>query len=140
MLKNGLTVLSMESKIIKFWALVDEEWTQLNDVTFSISHKDVKGELGDCGKVEEKMDFTATMEITAKRVVRVLKRIEREGELYHRQFVDLVKEESVYHKILRCVKYGDKVPQKYMRKYKLVVKNLKNMQRNDRKAKIQRER
>ena len=59
MLTNGLTGLSMESKILKFWVLVDEEWTQLNDVTFSISHKDVKGELGDCGKVEEKMDFTS---------------------------------------------------------------------------------
>ena len=119
----------MESKIIKFWALVDEEWTQLNDVTFSISHKDVKGELGDCGKVEEKMVFTATAEITAKRVVKTLKKLEREGRLYYQQFVNLVKDEDVYHKILRCVKYGDKVPQKYMRKYNLVVKNLKNMQR-----------
>lgn len=107
----------------------DQEWTKLNDVTFSISHKDVKGELGDCGKVEEKMDFEATVEITAKRIVRVLKRIEREGKLYYHQFVNLVKDESVYYKILRCVKYGDKVPRKYMRKYNLVVKNLKNMQR-----------
>lgn len=107
----------------------DQEWTQINDVTFSISHKDVKGELGDCGKVEEKINFTATAEITAKRVVRVLKRIEREGKLYYQQFVDLVKDESVYYKILRCVKYGDKVPRKHMRKYGLVVKNLKNMQR-----------
>ena len=107
----------------------DQEWTQLNDVTFRISHKDVKGELGDCGKVEEKMDFTATMEITAQRVVKALKKLEREGRLYHRQFVNLVKEESVYYKILRCVKYGDKVPRKYIRKYNLVVKNLKNMQR-----------
>lgn len=128
MLKNGLTVLSMESKIIKFWAFVDEEWTQLKDVTFSIRHKDVKGELGDCGKVEEKMVFTATAEITARRVVKTLKRIEREGELYHRQFVNLVKDEGVYYKILRRVKYGDKVPRKYMRKYGLVVKNLKNIQ------------
>ena len=118
----------MESKIIKFWALVDEEWTQLNDVTFSISHKDVKGELGDCGEVEEPMVLTATMEITAKRVVKTLKMIEREGRLYYQQFVNLVKDESVYHKILRCVKYGDKVPRKYMRKYGMVVKNLKNMQ------------
>lgn len=46
------------------------------------------------------------------------------------QFANLVKDESVYHKILRCVKYGDKVPRKYMRKYNLVVKNLKNMKRN----------
>lgn len=107
----------------------DQEWTQLNDVTFSISHKDVKGELGDGGKVEEPMVFTATAEITAKRVVKVLKRIEREGKLYYQQFVNLVKDESVYHKILRCVKYGDKVPLKYMREYNLVVKNLKNMQR-----------
>lgn len=116
----------------------DQEWTQLNDVTFSISHKDVKGEIGDCGKVEEPMVFTATAEITAKRVVKVLKKIEREGRLYYQQFVNLVKEENVYYKILRCVKYGDKVPRKYMREYNLVVKNLKNMQRkNDRKAKIQ---
>jgi F0F1-type ATP synthase gamma subunit len=107
----------------------DQEWTKLNDATVCISHGDEKGELGDCGEVEEKMDFTATMEITAKRVVRVLKRIEREGRLYYQQFVNLVKDESVYHKILRCVKYGDKVPRKYMRKYNLVVKNLKNMQR-----------
>lgn len=107
----------------------DQEWTKLNDVTFSIIHKDVKGELGDCGKVEENMDFTATMEITAKRVVKTLKRIGRECVLYHRQFVNLVKDESVYHKILRCVKYGDKVPRKYMRKYGLVVKNFKKMQK-----------
>jgi hypothetical protein len=106
----------------------DQEWTQLNDVTtFSISNKDVKGELGDCGKVEEPMVFAATAEIIAKRVVNTLKRIEREGKLYYRQFISLVKDESVYYKILRCVKYGDKVPQKYMRKYNLVVKNLKNM-------------
>ena len=106
----------------------DQEWTQLNDVTFSINHKDVKGGLGDLGKVEEMMNFTATIEITTKRVVNTLKRIEREGRLYYRQFVNLVKDESVYYKILRCVKYGDKVPRKYMRKYNLVVKNLKNMQ------------
>lgn len=68
-------------------------------------------------------------EITAIRVVRILKRIERKGKLYYQQFFDLVRDESVYHKILRCVKYGDKVPRKYMRKYGLVVKNLKNIQR-----------
>lgn len=110
-------------------AIDDKEWTELNDVTSIISHKDVEGEIGDCGKVKEQMVFTATAEITAKRIVRVLKRMEREGRLYHRQFVNLVKDESVYHKILRCVKYGDKVPRKHMRKYNLVVKNLKNMQR-----------
>ena len=123
----------MESKTTLYVrASDDQEWTQLNDVTFSISHKGVKGvkgELGDCGEVEEKMDFSATMEITAKRVVKTLKRIEREGRLYYQQFVNLVKDEGVYHKILRCVKYGDKVPKKYMRKYGLVVKNLQNMQR-----------
>lgn len=69
------------------------------------------------------------MEIISKRVVKTLKKLERECRLYHRQFVNLVKDESVYHKILRCVKYGDKAPRKYMRKYNLVVKNLKNMQR-----------
>lgn len=114
----------------------DQEWTQINDVTFSISHKDVKGELGDLGEVKEPMVFTATAEITAKRVVKTLKKLEREGRLYYQQFVNLVKDESVYYKILRCVKYGDKVPRKYMRKYNLVVKNLKNIQRNDRKTKI----
>ena len=107
----------------------DQEWTQLNDVTFSISHKGVKGELGDLGKVKEPMVFTATAEITARRVVKNLKKIEREVKQYYLQFVNLVKYERVYHKILRCVKYGDKVPQKYMRKYNLVVNNLKNMQR-----------
>ena len=112
----------------------DQEWTKLNDVTFSISNKDEKGELGDCWKVEEKTNFTATMEITAKRVVKTLKKLEREGRLYYQQFISLVKDESVYYKILRCVKYGDEVPRKYMRKYGLVVKNLKNIQRNDRKA------
>lgn len=120
----------MESKTTLYVrAIDDQEWTQLNDVTFSISHKDMKGELGDWGKVEEKMVFTATAEITAKRVVKTLKKLEREGRLYYQQFVNLVKDESVYRKVLRCVKYGDKVPQKYMRKYGLVVKNLKNMQR-----------
>ncbi len=120
----------MESKTTLYVrASEDQEWTKLNDVTFSISHKDMKGELGDLGKVEEKMNFTATMEITAKRVVKTLKKLERDGNLYYQQFVNLVKEESVFHKILRCVKYGDKVPRKYMRKYNLVVKNLKNMQR-----------
>lgn len=117
-------------------AIDDQEWTKLNDVTFSINHKDVKGELGNWGKVEEPMVFTATAEITAKRIVRVLKKLEREGELYYRQFISLVKEERIYRKVLRCVKYGDKVPRKYMRKYNLVVNNLKNIQRNDRKAKI----
>ena len=107
----------------------DQEWTEIKDATFSIGHKGVKGELGDCGEVEEKTNFTATMEITTKRVVRVLKRMGREGILYHRQFVNLVKDESVYHKILRCVKYGDKVPRKYMRKYGLVVNNFKKMQK-----------
>jgi hypothetical protein len=68
-------------------------------------------------------------EIAATRVVKTLKKLEREGRLYHRQFVNLVKDEIVYYKILRCVKYGDKVPRKYMRKYNLVVKNLKNMKR-----------
>lgn len=68
-------------------------------------------------------------EIAAKRVVNTLKKLEREGRIYNRQFVNLVKDESIYHKILRCVKYGDKVPRKYMRKYGFVVKNLKNMQR-----------
>lgn len=69
------------------------------------------------------------MEIIAKRVVKALKKLEHECRLYYQQFVNLVKDESAYHKILRCVKYGDKVPRKYMRKYNLVVKNLKNMQR-----------
>lgn len=125
----------MESKTTLYVrASDDQEWTQLNDVTFSINHKDVKGELGDWSKVEEPMVFTATAEIIAKRVVKTLKRIEREGKLYYRQFISLVKEESIYRKVLRCVKYGDKVPRKYMRKYGLVVKNLKNIQRNDRKA------
>lgn len=91
-------------------AIDDQEWTKLNDVTVCISHKDEKGELGDCGEVEEKINFTATMEMISNRVFRVLKRMGREGILYHRQFVNLVKDESVYHKILRCVKYGDKVP------------------------------
>lgn len=130
----------MESKTTLYVrALDDQEWTELKDVTFSIGHKDEKGELGDCGEVEENMNFTATMDITANRVVKTLKRIGREGILYHRQFVNLVKDESVYHKILRCVKYGDKVPQKYMKKYGLVVKNFKKMQKKyDRKTKIQR--
>ena len=86
-------------------------------------------ELGNLGEVEEKTNFKATMGTTAMRVVRVLKRIEREDRIYYRQFVSLVKDESVYRKVLRCVRYGDKVPRKYTRKYNLVVKNLKSMQR-----------
>lgn len=113
-------------------AIDDQEWTRLNDVTFNISHKDEKGEVGDCGKVEERMEFTATAEITAKRVVKTLRKMERDSKLYYRQFISLVKEERIYRKVLRCVKYGDKVPRKHMRKYNLVVKNLKNIQRNDR--------
>lgn len=120
----------MESKTTLYVrASEDQEWTQLNGVTFSISHKDVKDELGDLGKVEEMMDFSAMMGIISKRVVKTLKKIERECRLYYKQFVNLVKDERAYHKIRRCVKYGDKVPRKYMRKYNLVVKNLKNMQR-----------
>lgn len=126
----------MESKTTLYVrASDDQEWTRLNDVTFNISHKDVKGEVGACGEVKQPMVFTATTEITAKRVVKTLRKMEREGKLYYRQFISLVKEESIYRKVLRCVKYGDKVPRKHMRKYGLVVKNLKNIQRNDRETK-----
>ena len=111
-------------------SLDDQEWTEIKDGTFSISHKDVKGELGDLGMVKERMEFTATSEITARRVVKTLKRIERENRLYYRQFVSLVKEESIYRKILRCVKYGDKVPRKHIRKYGLVVNSLKKIQKS----------
>lgn len=87
-------------------------------------------------KVEEKMHFAETTEIIAKRVVNTLKEVEREGRVYYRQFVNLVKDESVYRKVLRCVKYGDKVPRKHMRKYGLVVKNLKKMIKYVRKTEV----
>lgn len=101
----------------------DQECTKLNDVTFIVSHKDKKGELGPNWDTYQKT-FTANTSIHGKRIVRILKKLEREQQKYRNQLIAITKDEKTYHKVFRCIRYGDKVPRKHMRKYGMVIKNL----------------
>lgn len=102
-----------------------KQWHPMEGATLVVSHKDQKGELGPNWDEYKTKAFTATTSIHGMRIVRLLKKIESEQRKYRNQLIAIAKNEQAYYKVFRCIRYGDKVPRKYMRKYGMVIKNLK---------------
>lgn len=77
-----------------------------------------------CGLSKEaSLSFTVNTKASRK-ILRWMTLGDRRHSRFMKQLVLLKRHPKHYESIFRCLRYGDKIPRKYMRKYKEVIKSV----------------
>lgn len=105
-------------------------WECLGQQSISYSHGDDCGEQGDNG-MKDGWSFSATSEPikVCKKMKRLLHQMDSHSRKFNRQFEDLrcnPKYHYVIDAIKRCIKYGDKIPLKYRKRYGDLIHAIRN--------------
>ena len=86
-----------------------------------LAEKESNGMLG----AETSLSFTVQTSYISRKIIRWMILCDRRHSRFMKQIVLLKRNPKHHEAIFRCLRYGNKIPRKYQRKYKEVIKQMK---------------